>query len=63
MAYDANGRSADCIALYKRLEGAHPSLAIRRQAADLRYITEAPKLKISKEEMVSVPIFDKDNNR
>eukprot|EP00897_Mesotaenium_endlicherianum_P003364 jgi/Mesen1/3055/ME000018S02368 len=62
MAYDANGRHADCIALYKRLELGHPSWAIKRQAADLRYITEAPKLKISRDEMVTVPILDRDNN-
>jgi hypothetical protein len=29
----------------------------------LRYILEAPKLKISKDEMVSIPIIDKDYDR
>lgn len=61
MAYDANNRHADCISLYKRLEGSHPSKAIRRQAADLRYILEAPRLKISRDEMVTVPVLDRDN--
>ncbi|KAH7835926.1 hypothetical protein Vadar_031159 [Vaccinium darrowii] len=57
MAYEANSRHADCIALYKQLERKHPVLSIRRQAADLRYILEAPKLKISREEMVTIPMI------
>ncbi|XP_057495904.1 uncharacterized protein LOC130780907 [Actinidia eriantha] len=55
MAYEANNRHTDCIALYQQLEKSHPSVSIRRQAADLRYITQAPKLKISREEMVTIP--------
>ncbi|XP_058195162.1 uncharacterized protein LOC131311655 [Rhododendron vialii] len=55
MAYEANNRHRDCIALFKQLERKHPILSIRRQAADLRYISEAPKLKISREEMVTIP--------
>lgn len=57
MAYEANNRHADCIALYQQLEKKHPSLSIRRQAADLRYILQAPKLKISQEEMVTIPLI------
>lgn len=57
MAYEANNRHADCIALYKQLESNHPSKNIRRQAADLRYILQAPKLKISQEEMVTIPLI------
>ncbi|KAF7809338.1 Tetratricopeptide repeat-like superfamily protein [Senna tora] len=57
MAYEANNRHADCIDLYKQLEKKHPSLSIRRQAADLRYILQAPKLKISQEEMVTIPLI------
>ncbi|KAL3692551.1 hypothetical protein R1sor_006202 [Riccia sorocarpa] len=63
MAYDANNRHGDCIALYKRLEARHPNRQIRRQAADLRYILEAPKLKISREEMVSIPIIERDYDK
>jgi hypothetical protein len=63
MAYDANGRYKDCITLYKKLEATHTSMSIRRQAKDLRYIVEAPKLKISKEEMVSIPLLDDTNAR
>ncbi|KAJ9176332.1 hypothetical protein P3X46_011656 [Hevea brasiliensis] len=57
MAYEANNRHADCIALYQQLEKQHPSVSIRRQAADLRYILQAPKLKISQEEMVTIPLI------
>ncbi|KAI4373813.1 hypothetical protein MLD38_011888 [Melastoma candidum] len=57
MAYEANNRHADCILLYKQLEERHPSISIRRQAAELRYILQAPKLKISQEEMVTIPLI------
>ncbi|CAM6102825.1 unnamed protein product [Calypogeia fissa] len=63
MAYEAHNRHGDCISLYKRLEASHPNKQIRRQAANLRYILEAPKLKISKEEMVSIPIIERDYDR
>ncbi|PIN01975.1 hypothetical protein CDL12_25516 [Handroanthus impetiginosus] len=57
MAYEANNRHADCIALYQELEKKHPSVSIRRQAAELRYILQAPKLKITQEEMVTIPLI------
>jgi len=57
MAYEANNRHADCIALYKKLEKNHPNPSIRRQAGELRYILQAPKLKISQEEMVTIPMI------
>ncbi|KAK1289642.1 hypothetical protein QJS10_CPB18g00675 [Acorus calamus] len=57
MAYEANNRHRDCIALYQQLEKQHPSVAIRRQAADILYIMQAPKLKISKDEMVTIPLI------
>ncbi|XP_068665764.1 uncharacterized protein [Aristolochia californica] len=57
MAYEANNRHGDCIALYHRLEKKHPNASIRRQAADLRYILQAPKLKISQDEMVTIPLI------
>ncbi|OIT26433.1 PREDICTED: uncharacterized protein LOC109215311 [Nicotiana attenuata] len=57
MAYEANNRHTDCIDLYKQLERKHPSISIRRQAAELRYILQAPKLKISQEEMVTIPLI------
>ncbi|CAH9071183.1 unnamed protein product [Cuscuta europaea] len=57
MAYEANNRHIDCITLYKQLERNHPSVSIRRQASDLRYILQAPKLKITQEEMVTIPLI------
>lgn len=63
MAYEADNRHADCIALYKNIEETHPNKATRRQAADLRYILEAPKLKIRKDEMVSIPLIGSDNDK
>ncbi|CAH9140011.1 unnamed protein product [Cuscuta epithymum] len=57
MAYEANNRHIDCIALYKQLERNHPSVSIRRQASELRYILQAPKLKITQEEMVTIPLI------
>ncbi|PRQ40149.1 putative acetyltransferase A, auxiliary subunit [Rosa chinensis] len=57
MAYEANKRHADCIDLYKQLESKHPSVSIRRQAAELRYILQAPKIKITREEMVTIPLI------
>lgn len=63
MAYEANNRHADCIALYEQLEKRHPSVSIRRQAADLRYILQAPKLKISQEEMVTIPLIGSSYDR
>lgn len=57
MAYEANNRHKDCIALYQQLEKHHPNVTIRRQAAELRYILQAPKLKISKDEMVTIPLI------
>ncbi|KAF5741096.1 hypothetical protein HS088_TW10G00091 [Tripterygium wilfordii] len=57
MAYEANNRHGDCIALYQQLEKKHPIMSIRRQASELRYILQAPKLKISQEEMVTIPLI------
>ncbi|CAI6004392.1 unnamed protein product [Closterium sp. NIES-64] len=62
MAYDANGQRPECLALYRKLESNHPMPAIRNQAANMRYIAEAPKLKLSPDEILKVPILDKDNN-
>lgn len=64
LAYQACGREQDCIATYKAIENSHPMPAIRRQAAGLRYIMEAPKLELSKDEKVEIPVLtDLDPNR
>lgn len=58
MAYDAHNRHGDCISLYKSLEKTHPFAGIRKKAAGLRYILEAPKLKITEDEMVTIPLLN-----
>ena len=63
MAYEANNRHADCIALYQQLEKGHPNASIRRQAAELCYIMQAPKIKITEEEMVSIPLIGNSYDR
>lgn len=63
MAYEANNRHKDCKDLYQQLEKKHPSASIRHQAAELRYILQAPKLKISEEEMVTIPLIGSSYDR
>lgn len=55
MAYEANDRHDECIDLYMQLEKGHPNRSIRRQAADLLFIYQAPKIKITEEERVAFP--------
>lgn len=58
LAYQAVGLEKKCIETYKFLESNHPLPAVRKQAADLRYIMEAPKISLKPEEKVSIPVFD-----
>ena len=53
----AEGRELECINLYKGMENTHPVPTIRRQAANLRFILEAPKLKIGEDERVKLPVL------
>lgn len=63
-ALQACGREDDCLSVYRAVEKSHPLPAIRRQAADLRYIMEAPRLQINPEERVQIPVLtDLDVNR
>eukprot|EP00884_Botryococcus_braunii_P009122 jgi/Botrbrau1/18210/Bobra.53_1s0069.1 len=57
LAYQATGKEQECIDLYKTLENTHPNPAIKRQAANLRFILEAPRLKLRPDERVSVPVL------
>ena len=54
----ACGQRKECIQVYKDLENSHPMPAVRRQAADIRYILEAPKLQLSPDEYVKIPILE-----
>lgn len=58
IALQATGREQDCIDLYKALENTHPNANIKKQAANLRFIMEAPKLKLGPDERVSIPVID-----
>tara|TARA_B100001094_G_C18070645_1_gene739841 strand:- start:578 stop:1228 length:651 start_codon:yes stop_codon:yes gene_type:complete len=55
MALDALGRETEAAAVYKELEETHPLTTIRKQAEELLYILEAPRLQISPEERVTIP--------
>jgi len=57
LAYQACGREEDCIQLYKTVENTHPSGKIKKQAMELRYIMEAPKLELSPDEKVQIPVL------
>jgi len=54
MALDALGRETEAAEVYKDLES-HPLTTIRKQAEELLYILEAPRLQISPDERVSIP--------
>ena len=55
-------RLEECIDLYTFLEGTHPVGNIRRQAGELKYIAEAPRLELDEDEFVDVPAGVKDAN-
>ncbi|KAL6748275.1 hypothetical protein V8C86DRAFT_1176484 [Haematococcus lacustris] len=63
LAYQACGRETECVDLYKYLEANHPLPRVRKQAADLRYIIEAPKLVIGPDERVTIPLLQTDTWR
>lgn len=54
----ACGREEECISTYKTLEDTHPVPRVRRQAANLRYIIEAPKLPVNPDERVQIPMLN-----
>mmetsp|Transcript_11761 Transcript_11761/g.42987 ORF Transcript_11761/g.42987 Transcript_11761/m.42987 type:complete len:294 (+) Transcript_11761:103-984(+) len=55
MGFDASGRRDESISLYRKLEKTHPDKNISKQAAELRFIAEAPKMEIRPEERVTIP--------
>lgn len=57
------GREKDCIEVYKSVEANHPNRKIKKQAGDLRYIMEAPKMEIGKDERVTIPLIQSDTWR
>ena len=64
LAMNANGKEEQCVALFKDLEEEHPVKQIRKQAENLRFIMEAPKLPVNPEEKIQMPGLDGiDSNR
>ncbi len=57
LAYQAAGDNDACIETYKFVEDNHPLLKVRNQAANLRFICQAPKLKRGPDEMVQIPVL------
>ena len=47
----------EAIELYKLLENTHPEGKIKREADRLRYIIEAPEMKLGDDEYVEVPLM------
>ncbi|GFR43786.1 hypothetical protein Agub_g4903 [Astrephomene gubernaculifera] len=63
LAYQACGREKEAIALYKEVEANHPIKKVKKQAADLRFILEAPRLEIGEDERVKIPLIQSDSWR
>jgi hypothetical protein len=55
LAHSATGNEEAAIQVYKEVESSHPSPKMRRQAYDLRYIAEAPKLRVGADEKPQLP--------
>lgn len=60
LALDAYGQRDKALAVYEWLESVHPVKSIRKQAEELRYILEAPRLEIGENERVEVKLMPKD---
>jgi hypothetical protein len=58
LAKNALGKQEECIQMFKDLESAHPIRAIQKQAEQLRFIMEAPKLEIGEDEKIHMPVLD-----
>ena len=57
LALDAYGQGDKALEIYKYLESVHPEKSIRKQAEELRFILEAPKMEIAANERVEVPLL------
>jgi hypothetical protein len=55
LAKNALGKEEECIQMFKDLETAHPNRQIQKQAEQLRFIMEAPKLEIGEDEKIHMP--------
>jgi RNA exonuclease 1 len=55
LALDAYGQRDKALDIYKYVESVHPEKSIRKQAEELRYILEAPRMELREDERVDVP--------
>eukprot|EP00238_Polyblepharides_amylifera_P012009 CAMPEP_0196597670 /NCGR_PEP_ID=MMETSP1081-20130531/92445_1 /TAXON_ID=36882 /ORGANISM="Pyramimonas amylifera, Strain CCMP720" /LENGTH=258 /DNA_ID=CAMNT_0041923155 /DNA_START=108 /DNA_END=884 /DNA_ORIENTATION=+ len=58
LALEACGRNDEVGPIYRKLERGHPSPVVRKKAQELRYIFEAPALKINENERVKIKTLD-----
>lgn len=58
----ALGKEEECLDLYKDLKENHPNSKIRKRAADLLFIMEAPKLRVREDERVKMPVLNLERN-
>jgi len=57
LALDAYGQRDKALEIYKYVESVHPERTIRKQAEELRFILEAPRMEIAANERVEVPLM------
>ena len=58
LSLDAYGQRDKALDIYTYLESVHPEKSIRKQAEELRFILEAPRMEIGENERVDVPLKD-----
>ena len=57
LSLDAYGQRDKALDIYAYLESVHPEKSIRKQAEELRFILEAPRMEIGENERVDVPLL------
>ena len=57
LSLDAYGQRDKALDIYTYLESVHPEKSIRKQAEELRFILEAPRMEIGENERVDVPLL------
>jgi RNA exonuclease 1 len=57
LGYYAFGQKEAAIEIYERLIALHPERSVKKQAEELKYITEAPQMEIGEDEKVQVPLL------
>lgn len=60
LGYYAFGQKEAAIEIYERLIALHPERSVKKQAEELKYITEAPQMEIGEDEKVHVPLLRDD---